>query len=292
MTVPQHDPVPSDLPARPLRIAAAQAPVLPGDVGANAARAAELVERAAAAGARLVVFAEKFLTGYDPELIATDPQRYTVTADDPRLAPITAACRAHGITAVLGAATRDAAGVLRISALVLGPDGTALARYDKQHQYGSEPSVFAAGTAGCTVELDGWRLGLGICYDSGFPEHARAAALDGCHAYLVGALFGTGGGRQQRAVWFPARALDNTMYVLLANHVGAAGDLTGCGGSSVWGPDGGLLADAGETGAGLAVADLDPSVLAAVRADLTMVTEIATRDAAVATGPRDRITVA
>jgi predicted amidohydrolase len=292
MTVPQHDPVLSALPARPLRIAAAQAPVLPGDVEANAARAAELVAEAAAAGARVVVFAEKFLTGYDPELIATDPVRYTVTADDPRLAPIAAACRAHAVTAVLGAATRDAAGVLRISALVLGPDGAPLARYDKQHQYGQEPAVFAAGTAGCTLELDGWRLGLGICYDSGFPEHARAAALDGCHAYLVGALFGTGGGRRQRAVWFPARAMDNTVYVLLANHVGPSGDLVGCGGSAVWGPDGELLADAGEAGAGLAVADLDPAVLAAVRADLTVLGEIAGRDAAVATGPRDRVTVA
>ncbi|PYC82663.1 carbon-nitrogen hydrolase family protein [Streptomyces tateyamensis] len=292
MTVAQHVPVPSALPSRVLRIAAAQAPVLPGDVEANAARAAELVDLAAAAGARLVVFAEKFLTGYDPELIATDPVRYTVTADDPRLAPIAAACRTHAVTAVLGAATRDEAGVLRISALVLGPDGAPLARYDKQHQYGMEPAVFAAGSAGLTLVLDGWRLGLGICYDSGFPEHARAAALDGCHAYLVGALFGTGVGRRQRAVWFPARAMDNTMYVLLANHVGSAGDLQGCGGSAVWGPDAALLADAGGTDAGLAVADLEPSVLAAVRAELTMVPDLAARDAAIATGPRTRVTVA
>ncbi|WP_035846645.1 carbon-nitrogen hydrolase family protein [Kitasatospora azatica] len=285
MTVPQDR---FALPTNTLRIAAAQAPVVPGDVEANAARAAELVAQAGADGVRLVVFAEKFLTGYEPELIASDPIRFTVTEDDPRLAPIAAACRAAGTAAVLGAATRDGDGVLRISALVFGSDGEPVARYDKQHQFGAEPEVFAPGAAGCTLELDGWRLGLGVCYDSGFPEHARAAALDGCHAYLVGALFGTGGGRRQRAVWFPARALDNTMYVLLANHVGATGGWDTCGGSAVWGPDGGLLADAGEAGAGLATAELDPAVLGAVRAELTMLGEIAGRDARIAAGPRTR----
>ncbi|MCC9306787.1 carbon-nitrogen hydrolase family protein [Kitasatospora sp. RB6PN24] len=279
-------------PATPLRIAAAQSLVTAGDVEANAARAAALIEQAAADGVRLVVFAEKFLTGYEPELIDADPLRHAVTEDDPRLAPITEACRTTGTAAVVGAATRDAVGVLRISALVFGPDGALVTRYDKQHQFGVEPKIFAAGEAGCTVELDGWRLGLGICYDSGFPEHARAAALDGCHAYLVGALFSTGGGRTQRAVWFPARALDNTCYVLLANHIGATGSFETCGGSAVWGPDGHLLADAGETTAGLAVAELDPVVLREVRAELTMLADIADRDAAIADRPRTRVTVA
>jgi predicted amidohydrolase len=145
---------------------------------------------------------------------------------------------------VVGAATRAPEG-LHISALVFGPDGAVVTRYDKQHMFGEEPELYAAGTAGCTLELDGWRFGLGICYDSGFPEHARAAALDGCHAYLVGALFGVTSGRQQLAVWFPARALDNTVFTLMANHVGPTGGLQSCGRSGVWGPDGRLLAGLG-----------------------------------------------
>ncbi|WP_329566867.1 carbon-nitrogen hydrolase family protein [Kitasatospora sp. NBC_01266] len=279
---------PFPLPAHPLRIATAQAPVVRGAVEANAAQAAALIERAAADGVRLVLFAEKFLTGYEPELIASDPARYTVTEDDPRLAPIAAACRAGGTAAVVGAATRDAAGVLRISALVFGPDGVLAARYDKQHQFGSEPEVFAAGTAGCTVELAGWQLGLGVCYDSGFPEHARTAALDGCHAYLVGALFSRGGGRQQVDTWFPARAIDNTVYVLLANHIGHTGGMDTCGHSAGWGPDGRLLSALGETETGLAVVDLDPARLREVREDLRMLSDIKGRDAAAA-GARSRV---
>ena len=161
-----------------------------------------------------------------------------------------------------------------------------VARYDKQHQYGEEPKVFRPGTAGCTLELDGWRLGLGVCYDSGFPEHARAAALDGCHAYLVGALFFAGGGRLQSRVWFPAGALDNTCFAVLANHVGPAGGRDACGGSAIWRPDGLLLAEAGPTDDELLIGDLDPRVLREAREDLQMLTDIARRDAGVAASPR------
>ncbi len=52
------------LPSRPIRIAAAQARAEAGDIEANAATVAAMVHDAARAGARLVVFAEKFLSGY------------------------------------------------------------------------------------------------------------------------------------------------------------------------------------------------------------------------------------
>ena len=166
-----------------------------------------------------------------------------------------------------------------------------VARYDKQHQYGAEPEVFAAGKAGCTLELDGWRLGLGVCYDSGFPEHARAAALDGCHAYLVGALFFTGGGYEQSRVWFPARALDNTCFALLANHTGPSGRWQATGGSAIWRPDGQLLAEAGPDETTLVIGDLDPRLLHEARQRNAMLADIAERDAAVAAGPRVSLTV-
>ena len=211
------------LPLAPLRIAAAQASPAPGDLTANVATAAELVRRAQA---RVVVLPEKFLSGYEPDLIRADPARYAVTEQDPRLGPIAQACRDTGTVAVVGAATR-AEDDLFISALVFGPSGDVLTRYDKQFLFGSERTLFQPGTAGRTLDVDGWRLGLGICYDCGFAEHARAAASDGAHAYLVGALFSVGNGFHESRTWLPARALDNTVYVLLANHVGPHRRLAG-----------------------------------------------------------------
>ncbi|MFF1790816.1 carbon-nitrogen hydrolase family protein [Kitasatospora sp. NPDC058243] len=275
------DPVPAAAvrhPERPLRIATVQAQAVAGDIPANAAQAAELVREAAAAGARLVLFAEKFLSGYEPELIRTDPLKCAVQPGDPRLAPIAEACRETGTAAIVGAAAQ-VGDELRVSAFVLGPDGGLVTRYDKQHLFKAERDYYRPGAAGCTLELDGWRLGLGVCYDSGFPEHARAAALDGCHAYLVGALFSVGHGHHESRTWFPARALDNTLYTVLANHIGHTGGWHTCGGSAVWAPDGRLLAEAGEDRRELVVVDLDPAVLRAARESETMLADLAAASA-------------
>ncbi|MBD0670950.1 carbon-nitrogen hydrolase [Streptomyces sp. CBMA156] len=282
--------MPTGYPERPLRIATVQTGAVAGDIPANAAEAAALIREAAGAGARLVLFAEKFLSGYEPELIRTDPVRYAVGPDDPRLAPIAEACRETGTVAIVGAAVRDGAD-LRISALVLGRDGGFVTRYDKQHLFRSERDHFRPGSAGCTLELDGWRLGLGVCYDSGFPEHARAAALDGCHAYLVGALFSVGHGHHESRTWFPARALDNTLYTVLANHIGRTGGRHTCGGSAVWGPDGRLIAEAGEDRRELVVVDLDPVFLRGTRERETLLADLALAGSR-PPAPRARFTVA
>jgi predicted amidohydrolase len=255
------------LPSRPLRIAAAQACPEPGDVVANTATAAALVREAADhAGARVVVFPEKFLTGYEPDLVRADPENCAVRAGgDDRLDPLLTACRDTGTVAIVGTAVHDA-GSLSVSALVLDADGRWAARYDKQMLFRTERDLYRPGLRGLSLDVDGWRLGLGVCYDSGFPEHARAAALDGCHAYVVGALFSVGNGYHESRMWFPSRAFDNTMYAVLANHVGSTGGWNTCGSSAVWDPTGRLVAEAGEDGRELVVADLDPDRLRAARA--------------------------
>ncbi|MGW4647930.1 carbon-nitrogen hydrolase family protein [Kitasatospora sp. NPDC004289] len=257
-----------ELPALPLTLSAGQAPCVPLDVPANVATAAGLVRRAASEGSRLLVLPELFLTGYELPGITAAPDALTVRQDDPRLDPLAAACAETGTGVVVGGPTRhQETGQLRISVLVLGRDGRFVTQYDKQHSTPNERAAgFSPGTHGCTLDLDGWRLGLGICWDMGFPEHARAAALDGAHAYLVGAMLGRGSGAHQRTAVMPARALDNTSYVLLANHCAASGPYHGCGGSAVWNPDGTLLTEAADTPA-LVTATLDPAVLAAARAE-------------------------
>jgi 5-aminopentanamidase len=263
------------VPASSVTVAAGQASCTSLDIPANVAVAADLVRRAADRGADLLVLPELFLTGYELAGIAAAPQTYTVGAADARLDPLSTTCAETGTAVVVSAPTRDReSGELRISAMVLGRDGRCAARYDKQHVDGVERAAgFGPGVGGCTVVLDGWRLGLGICWDSSYPEHARAAALDGCHAYLVSAMFGQGHGAHKRATLGPARALDNACYVVVANHNGRSGTLHGCGHSAVWNPDGTLLIDidigidAGIADPGLAVARLDPEALARARAE-------------------------
>jgi predicted amidohydrolase len=258
------------LPQAPLRIAAAQAQPVSGDVTANIARTVELTNLAADRGAKLVVFPEKFLSGYEPDLIAGDPAKYAFDQHDVRLEPIRAVCRQREIAVIVGAATRGASGEsgesgLHISSLVFNRSGELIEPYHKQHLYRSETAIYRPGTQGCMLEIDGWRLALGVCYDSGFPEHARRAAMNGAHAYLVSALFSLKTGYHQSRIWFPARAFDNTLYVLLSNHVGTTGGWETCGASAIWGPYGDVVEEASREREEVITALLDPAVLADVR---------------------------
>ena len=74
----------------------------------------------------------------------------------------------------------------------------------------------------------------------------------------------------RRSVYFPARALENTIYVAFANYVGGHDGLSYCGRSALHGPDGRLLADAGPDRTGIATAELDRENLRQTRETLRM----------------------
>lgn len=217
-----------------LVVAAVQPPTRPLDVAANATAHAEAV---LAAGARVVVFPELSLTGYEHR---SDP----VATDDPRLTPLVAACARTATVALVGAPVlTDAArsiGVLRVDG-----DGADVV-YRKQNLGGEEPRWWVAGTGPAVVEVDGWRLGLAVCRDTGVPAHADATAALGIHAYVAGVVTaGTDAAQVPDRAAATARRLG--VWVVVASHAGPTGggyDAT-AGGSGVWDPAGAVVVRAG-----------------------------------------------
>ncbi|MFE3823988.1 carbon-nitrogen hydrolase family protein [Streptomyces sp. NPDC059092] len=284
-------PLALSLPTSPLRLAAVQAGAASGDVAANARHAAVLTARAADEGAGVVVLPELHLCAYDLPALAAAPDRYAVRADpgrtvtDPRLDPLAEAAAAHAVTVLTGAAVRGADGALTNSVVAFGPSGVPTVAYDKQHLWhADERALFSAGTSGpsgpsgprgADVVVDGWRLGLGVCYDMSFPEHGRAAALAGAHVYVCPSAFAAG--NEHRAdVYLAARALENTVYAVFSNPVGGPSHRPCGGGTAVHGPAGRTVARAATAGEETVLADLDPDGLAEVRGLLHMLEECRT----------------
>jgi 5-aminopentanamidase len=269
----------------PLRVAAAQGISIPGDVDANVATAVTLVTGAAERGARVVVLPELFLTGYDESAwthdisLSLDPSTDSGHRDD-RLAPLSEVARSTSTVVVVGAAVRraldpsTASGRWQstLSVLVVDDRGEVSAPYDKQHLCGAERQFFAAGSHGATIVVDGWDLGLGICYDGCFPEHARSAAAGGASAYLVPAAYYTGA-EHRRDVYYAARALDNGIYVVFAGLTGICGAGSFCGGSAVYDPEGRPVVRVGAESPAWAVADLDLEVVRRTQRDHPMATD-------------------
>jgi predicted amidohydrolase len=124
-----------------LLVAAAQAASVSGDFAANVATAARLTALAATQGVRVLVLPEAFLTGYD---VAAFEGPLPEAADlGPWLDPLREAATA-GVTVVAGTSLRRG-GAKRLSQIVLRPDGTATAPYDKQHLDGIEKQLFTTG---------------------------------------------------------------------------------------------------------------------------------------------------
>ncbi|WP_434589079.1 carbon-nitrogen hydrolase family protein [Streptomyces sp. A5-4] len=232
-------------------IAAAQFTPEPGSVEANTHRMADFVREAAGRGARITVFGELTVSGYELELLTEDPT-LLMTPDDPRLEPIVAACRETATAAVVNCAARAAGDLPAITTFVFGPGGELLTRYDKQHLHGVENKLFTAGTADGRFELDGVRFALATCFDNSFPELAERAVAADCRVYLASSLHDA----LDRLEVYPARAKDHGLYVVFANHVGQSGPYAACGLSGLWGPDGAVLATAAPDTAGLVLGEV------------------------------------
>ncbi|WP_282793520.1 carbon-nitrogen hydrolase family protein [Streptomyces sp. CC224B] len=244
-----------------LRTALLQSSGRPGSVAANLKALDEAAARAAAAGARLLVTPEMFLTGY---AIGADVPRLAEPADGEAADTVAEIAARHGLAVAYAYPERDGEDVFNAVQLI-GADGTRLANYRKTHLFGCfERDHFTPGEqAVVQAELDGLTVGLMICYDVEFPENVRAHALAGTDLLLVPTA-------QMHPFQFvaesvvPVRAFESQMYVAYVNRVGQEGEFEFVGLSTLAGPDGVARARAGR-GDELVFADADPEFLAASR---------------------------
>ena len=228
-----------------IRVAAAQIDPHLGEVEANLARIERAVADAAAAGAALVVLPEAAVTGYvldslDEALVVA--QRATAVAED-RMAALSVE---HGMAVIVGTLEAEGREVFN-TALIFSPDGRRY-RYRKMHlpYLGVDRFVTPGPDAPEVVYLAGMRVGVLICYDLRFPEAARICALDGADLialptnWPVGVAF-------HPAIFAPARAVENNVYVLACDRVGVERGTTFIGRSLLLDPNGRTLAQASDT---------------------------------------------
>ena len=184
----------------------------------------------------------------------------------PRLDRIAEIARRHRKAIVYGFSERSG-DVLFNAALAFGPDGSLLAHHRKLAiPPGFERDYFVPGSGLTLFTLGGLKLGLLICYDAEFPEAVRATAVAGAQAILVPTALGSQWSVVAEKV-IPARAFENGVYMLYANHAGTEGAVTFLGGSCIVGPDGRDRDRAGSDEAVIA-ADLDAETVAKAQARL------------------------
>ena len=252
-----------------IRIALAQV-ISTDDVDANLATIDEYATRAAADGARLVVFPEAMMRCFGGASLAEIAQ----PLDGPWATAVRAIAERAGITVAAGMFTPADDGRVLNTLLVTG--GGVDAQYDKIHLFDAfgfaESDTVAPGQKPLVVEIAGVRVGFAICYDVRFPGLFLTMADDGAQLNVVSASWGSGPGKVEHwELLARARALDTTTFVVAcdqappADYHGSAP--RGVGHSLVAAPDGRVLQSLGDD-PDLLVIDLDVEEVDAVRRSL------------------------
>jgi len=245
-----------------MRVAVLQSDIVWEDREANFARLRPWIAGAAASGARLLALPETYAVGFS---MATE--RIAEPWEGPSVAFLHEEARRHGLW-LAGSVPElppDAkAGDKPANTLVLASPGGELHRYRKIHPftYAGEHQSFAAGESHLTVEVEGLRLTLFVCYDLRFANEFWVAA-PGTDAYLVIANWP----ETRRHHWqtlLLARAIENQAYVIGVNRVGQGNKLAYAGDSRIINPRGEILAAAAKSETML-LAEVDPAEVATTR---------------------------
>jgi predicted amidohydrolase len=243
---------------------------VPCDVDANVLAVRREAAAAASRGCHLVVFPELFLSGY---AIGQAQLRACARTAEWVAAELGATARELGIAIAIPYPERAEEGVCYNSVVLLGADGGVALSYRKVHLFSDyEQGVFSAGARlGEVAEVRGWRVAILVCFDIEFPEPARVCALEGAEVLIMPTALGAGPCEGPTPLCVvPTRAMENHLFVLYANLVGATvcdelGELSFCGLSAIVARDGTDLARAPAAGgaaggATLLVATLDPAL--------------------------------
>jgi N-carbamoylputrescine amidase len=264
--------------SRTLKAAAIQHAMGP-DLEANRERSVEGIASAAASGAELIVLPELHASEYFCKY--QDPALFDLAEplDGPTRRRLSAAAREHGVVVVGSVFERRAAGLAHNTGLILDRDGSLAGLYRKMHipddpGY-NEKFYFTPGDLGFQpIDTSLGRLGLLVCWDQWYPEAARLMALAGAEILLYPTAIGKDPGdpvdeqNRQLDAWRTiqrSHAVANGLPLITSNRVGLEPDRSGAGReaefwghSLIIGPQGEILAEAGEQAIALtATLDLD-----------------------------------
>jgi len=238
----------------------------PASHEAALAHVAPLVRQAAEDGARLIITPEgSNILDRDRERLLP---RLTLLADDPVVSGLRELAAELRVWLDIGSAlVRREDGKAANRQVMIAPDGTIVATYDKLHMFdvdlptgetARESATYEPGDRAVVVEAAGARVGLTICYDMRFPALYRALALAGASVITAPAAFTRPTGEAHWEILLRARAIETGSFVLAPAQGGFHEDGRGTWGRSIAiGPWGEVLGRLDDDEPGVLIADLD-----------------------------------
>lgn len=244
----------------------------------NMRKLADNIAEAARKGAQLIVLQELHNSLYFCQTEDTQKFDLAESIPGPSTAFYSELARKYGVVLVTSLFERRAPGLCHNTAVVFDTDGSMAGKYRKMHIPDDpayyEKFYFTPGDLGFTpIQTSIGRLGVQVCWDQWYPEGARLMALCGAELLIYPTAIGWESTdtpeekSRQLGAWITVQrghAVANGLPVVTVNRVGHEPDPSGqtngiqfWGNSFVAGPQGELLAQAGNTDEEVLVVDVD-----------------------------------
>ena len=240
------------------KIAGVQMDIQLADANRNLEMMEAKLQETTSSGAQLTVFPECTTTGYCFDSL-DDALEVAQPVDGSDFQCVHNMCVQFDTLVVYGFLERTSEGVFNALALV-GPQGL-IGKYRKVHlpHLGVDRFTRPGDQPFAVVETPLARIGLNICYDSSFPESARALAIEGADLIILPTNWPPTSNLTADVV--PnSRALENHVYFMSVNRIGCERGIEFIGKSKICDPTGKNLAFADHDREDVVYANIDPQL--------------------------------
>ena len=241
-----------------MKVAAYQAPLLPGGSMEAISLIAQQVKACEAAGVEILCCPEAVLGGLAD--YSARPADLAIEVASGHLRAVRAPLASRTVTTIVGFTESGTGGQLFNSAAVFS-NGEVVGVYRKMHP-AINRSVYEPASAAPIFRVGGLVFGIVICRDSTYPDLPRSLATRGATVLFVptnNALAPAKGGTEvaehARRTDF-CRATENGMFVIRADVAGRVDGLESYGSSGIVEPGGAILGIARQLEPDLVVADI------------------------------------
>ena len=213
------------------------------------------------------IFGEYFLTG---DRCKDEYRELAESLDGPSIQRLKKIAQTKRCYLVFGMPLKDetVTGLLYNAAVLIHPNGTVNV-YKKWFLPNAGPFeekiFFDQGEELPVFQTSFGKIGLLICYDVNFPELSKALSLQGADLLICISASPTIT-RKYFETLLPARALENTVFVVYVNLAGNQEDLIYWGGSQAYDPLGNLLIKAPYLEESIVTCDINLKTLESARA--------------------------
>ncbi|XP_019868765.1 omega-amidase NIT2 [Aethina tumida] len=221
------------------------------DRNSNLENASKLIKKAKDGGAKLVALPECFNSPYGTKFFNEYAEN---VPKGPTSDMLSKAAKENSIYLVGGTFPEVEDNKFYNTCTVWNPEGKLIAKYRKMHLFDidipggitfKESDVLAAGNEAVTFDVDGVKVGLGICYDLRFEELAKVYRMQGCEILIYPGAFNMTTGPMHWEILQRGRALDNQLYVFAISPARGTQGYIAWGHSQVTDPWGKVVKQAG-----------------------------------------------